>query len=173
MGRVEKHEVGSRAADLRARHHETEMFRFDVLTASLQTRRVRDRDFLAGVSVPRGYADERPRANDSWFHLTAEGCLGSTVLSISIKLGREPIDSERSVDVRFGAHSGLSSDIAPGPKSANKRRHSITSSAWASKVLGTVTPRTLAVLRLMNSSNLVGCSTGRSAGFAPLRILST
>jgi len=28
---------------------------------SLQTRRVRDRDFLAGVSVPRGYADERPR----------------------------------------------------------------------------------------------------------------
>ena len=67
MGRVQKHEVGSRAADLRARHHETEMFRFDVLTASLQTRRVRDRDFLAGVSVPRGYADERPRANDSWF----------------------------------------------------------------------------------------------------------
>ena len=118
MRRVQKHEVGSGAADLRARHHETEMFRFDVLTASLQTRRVRDRDFLAGVSVPRGYADERPRANDSWFHLTAEGCLGSTVLSISIKLGREPIDSERSVDVRFGAHSGLSSDIEPCPFSA-------------------------------------------------------
>jgi hypothetical protein len=28
-------------------------------------------------------------------------------------------------------------------------------------------------LRLMTSSNLVGCSTGRSAGLAPLRILST
>jgi hypothetical protein len=29
-----------------------------------------------------------------------------------------------------------------------------------------------AVFRLITSSNLVGCSTGRSAGFAPLRILS-
>jgi hypothetical protein len=28
-------------------------------------------------------------------------------------------------------------------------------------------------LRLMTSSNLVGCSMGRSAGRAPLRILST
>jgi len=31
----------------------------------------------------------------------------------------------------------------------------------------------LAVLRLIANSNFVGCSTGRSAGFAPLRILST
>ena len=30
-----------------------------------------------------------------------------------------------------------------------------------------------AVLRLITSSNLVGCSTGRSAGFAPLKIRST
>jgi len=37
---------------------------------------------------------------------------------------------------------------------------------------GTVTPIALAVLRLTRSSNFVGCSTGRSAGFAPLRILS-
>ena len=36
-----------------------------------------------------------------------------------------------------------------------------------------VRPSALAVLRLMTSSNFVGCSTGRSAGFAPLRILST
>ncbi len=34
-------------------------------------------------------------------------------------LGREPINSERSADVRFGAHSGLKSDIARGPKSAD------------------------------------------------------
>ncbi len=33
--------------------------------------------------------------------------------------------------------------------------------------------RAFAVLRLMTSSNFVGCSTGRSAGLAPLRILST
>jgi hypothetical protein len=36
-----------------------------------------------------------------------------------------------------------------------------------------VRPRALAVLRLMISSNLVGCSIGRSAALAPLRILVT
>src|SRR5258706_15627026 len=34
-------------------------------------------------------------------------------------------------------------------------------------------PSVFAVLRLMTSSNFVGCSTGRSAGLAPVRILST
>jgi hypothetical protein len=48
--------------------------------------------------------------------------------------------------------------------------HSITSSARASSVGGTSRLRALAVRRLMTSSNLVGCTTGRSAGFAPLRI---
>ena len=51
--------------------------------------------------------------------------------------------------------------------------YSITSSARASSVGGTSRPSVLAVLRLITSSNFVGCSTGRSAGFAPLRILST
>jgi hypothetical protein len=46
--------------------------------------------------------------------------------------------------------------------------YSITSSARASSVGGTVRPSALAVLTLMISSNLVGCSTGRSAGFSPL-----
>ena len=49
----------------------------------------------------------------------------------------------------------------------------ITSSAWKRSVGGIVIPRALAVLRLMTSSNFMGCSTGRSAGFAPFRILST
>jgi hypothetical protein len=51
--------------------------------------------------------------------------------------------------------------------------HSITSSARASSVGGISRPSALAVIRLMTKSNLVGCSTGRSAGFAPRRILST
>src|SRR5205814_3065846 len=38
--------------------------------------------------------------------------------------------------------------------------YSITSSARASSKGGTVSPSTFAVLRLMTSSNLVGCSTG-------------
>src|SRR5262249_14902390 len=51
--------------------------------------------------------------------------------------------------------------------------HSITSSARASSVGGTSKPKALAVFRLTTNSNLVPCCTGRSAGFAPLRILST
>src|SRR5258708_682643 len=51
--------------------------------------------------------------------------------------------------------------------------YSIPSSAVASSDAGTLRPSALAVLRLMASSNLVGCSTGRSLGLAPFRILST
>jgi hypothetical protein len=51
--------------------------------------------------------------------------------------------------------------------------HWITSSARPSSDGGMVRPSALAVLRLMTSSNFVGCSTGRSAGLAPFRILST
>ena len=51
------------------------------------------------------------------------------------------------------------------------RAYSITSSARASSVGGTSRPSAFAVLRLITSSNLVGCCTGKSAGFAPLRIL--
>src|SRR5262249_43424916 len=57
-------------------------------------------------------------------------------------------------------------EVAPG-------RHSITSSAVASKVEGTSMPRALAVLRLTTSSYLVGACTGSSAGFSPFRMRST
>src|SRR5262249_26370557 len=50
---------------------------------------------------------------------------------------------------------------------------SMTWSARASTDCGIVRPSALAIFRLMSSSNVVGCSTGRSAGLAPLRILST
>jgi hypothetical protein len=46
---------------------------------------------------------------------------------------------------------------------------SMTSSASASRLAGMVSPSALAVLRLITSSNLVGCSTGGSAGLSPLR----
>src|SRR5215831_16376033 len=51
--------------------------------------------------------------------------------------------------------------------------YSMTSSARASNVGGIVRPSALAVLRLMASSNVVGCCTGRSAGLAPVKILCT
>jgi hypothetical protein len=46
------------------------------------------------------------------------------------------------------------------------------SSARASTDSGIVRPRAFAVFRLIASSNLVGCSTGRSAGLAPVRSLA-
>jgi hypothetical protein len=54
----------------------------------------------------------------------------------------------------------------------HERTHSITSSAVASRLRGMVRPSAFAVLRLIPRSNLAGCSTGRSAGFAPLRMRS-
>jgi len=51
--------------------------------------------------------------------------------------------------------------------------HGMISSARTKNDWGIVSPSALAVLRLITRSNLVGCSMGRSAGLAPLRILST
>src|SRR5262249_34846024 len=48
--------------------------------------------------------------------------------------------------------------------------HSITSSAIASSEGGTARPSIRAVWRLITSSNLDDCTTGRSTGFVPLRM---
>src|SRR5262249_2030923 len=64
-------------------------------------------------------------------------------------------------------------DDEPARQPCPSAHHSITSSARASTEGWMVRPRALAVLRLMTSSNFVGCSTGRAAGLAPLRIRST
>src|SRR4029453_11851239 len=51
-------------------------------------------------------------------------------------------------------------------------RYWMTSSARTSNDCGMVRPSAFAALRLTTSSNLVGCSIGKSAGLVPLRILS-
>src|SRR4029453_1944123 len=51
--------------------------------------------------------------------------------------------------------------------------HLITLSALTSTLGGIVKPICLAAFRLMMNSNFFGCSTGRSAGFAPFNIFST
>src|SRR5262249_50361660 len=51
--------------------------------------------------------------------------------------------------------------------------HSITSSARAMSVDGTVSPSAFAVARLMASSNLTGAWIGNSAGRSPRRMRST
>src|SRR6266478_1533122 len=61
---------------------------------------------------------------------------------------------------------GFSSSLSP-------LHHLITRSALASTFGGIVRPICLAVFKLMINSNFFGCSTGRSAGLAPFKILST
>ena len=51
--------------------------------------------------------------------------------------------------------------------------HLITLSARTSTFGGIVRPICFAAFRLMMSSNFIGCSTGRSVGLAPFKILST
>src|SRR5262249_12664439 len=53
------------------------------------------------------------------------------------------------------------------------RAHSSKSSARINRDSGISIPSALATCRLTSNSILVGCSTGRSAGGAPLRIRST
>jgi hypothetical protein len=57
--------------------------------------------------------------------------------------------------------------------SKESQTYSMTSSARASSVSGTVRPSALAVLRLITNSIFVENSIGKSAGFAPFRIFST
>src|SRR5215472_17513133 len=75
-------------------------------------------------------------------------------------------------DVRFTPESRHYGARLECPLCANSghQLQSITSSARASMVGGISKPSTFAVFMLMTKSNLVGCTTGRSAGFSPFRI---
>ncbi len=55
----------------------------------------------------------------------------------------------------------------------NGRIYLMTLSARTSTFGGIVRPICFAAVRLIMNSNFIGCSTGRSAGFLPFRILST
>ena len=83
-------------------------------------------------------------------------------------------------DVAAGAGGGARLEAAArrcarwsGKRSPSREIYSITRSARTSTDCGIVRPSALAVLRLITSSILVGCSIGKSPGLAPLRILST
>ena len=98
-----------------------------------------------------------------------------------VRFGSKADIPATSPDVRFTPKSGHWFRLSGCPLCAKSGReqlqqmafYSITSSARASNEWGTSRPSALAVLRLITSSYLVGACTGRSAGFAPLRIRST
>jgi hypothetical protein len=79
-------------------------------------------------------------------------------------------NSCRSVNDRACAVAPAASRTAEQRDEVAPTDHSITSSARASSVSGTVRPSILAATVLITISNLVACSTGKSAGFVPLMI---
>src|SRR5262249_13697247 len=99
----------------------------------------------------------------------------------------DPGDARRNLLEQFqplaghpGLHNDETSDIAARVRKARDEAaakrigHKYENDGdAASSVGGIVSPSTLAVVRLMTRSNLVGCSTGMSPGFVPRRILST
>src|SRR6266702_6609807 len=93
-----------------------------------------------------------------------------------LKAGRQndAFDPNRA----FLAATNVDSSCAARPNFHNDRqrprhRHSMTRSARFSISAGTVTPSSRAVLRLITSWCFEKTSIAVSAGFAPLRILST
>src|SRR5262249_30470919 len=104
--------------------------------------------------------------------------------------GHQRIESDPTCVGALGAagrHNADASDLGPllrarrerPRRRAAKQRdefaalHSITSSAMASSEGGTMRSSMRAVCELMTSSNLVACTIGKSAGFAPLRTRPT
>jgi hypothetical protein len=95
--------------------------------------------------------------------------------------GRYTITIDKStIERRFGGRFYIAQaeyeptyNAAPSQMLPIIRTYSITWSARAIRVGGTVIPSALAVLMFTTSSYLAGTWTGRSAGFAPFRIRST
>jgi hypothetical protein len=81
---------------------------------------------------------------------------------------------DTSVFRRLADYAWASSEVSdvPFPDKGHRTNYSITSSARTKNDSGSVRPSAFAVLRLMVSWYFGACSTGRSAGLAPLRILS-
>ena len=89
------------------------------------------------------------------------------------QLGHKQTLRRRLGQVRFPSQSGHARDHLDASALCHYRTwpsHSITSSASASSVGGRSSPSALAVLRLITSSNLTACTTGRSDGFSPRRM---
>src|SRR5215470_18607465 len=112
------------------------------------------RGVRTGVHAP--LSDPRPRIHSHCHESDAIPVVQPTVHHLELHAkGDEGRDEETAAAREIGQH------------------YSIIWSARPRSDCGIVRPIALAVFRLMTRSNFVGCSTGRSPGFPPLRILST
>src|SRR6267378_30980 len=106
-------------------------------------------------------------------HVDIHGAIGTEQLvRIEIPPGRTSFCCNAGDEVRLARLAQLCGGDKRA-KTGHGPYYSIVSSARASIAGAISRPSVLAVLRLMTNSNRVGCSIGRSAGLAPLRILST
>src|SRR5262245_5961860 len=126
----------------------------------------------SGVREP---AAAHPRLRDLLYRRFDRGSRGTVLVRTAgrcrgprDRAGRRLLHCPHHGADGVGASPGLSLELA-----AHRGSHSITSSARCRIRGGIASPRLLDVLALMVISNRVGCSTGRSAGLAPLRIRST
>ncbi len=103
-------------------------------------------------------------------------CLGDCCFICGAAPASVPFNDEHVIPRWLLRRYDLFASSVPLPNDTNvgvPTFHSITSSARASSAGGISRPSALAVLRLILSSIRVGCSTGRSVGLAPFRILPT
>src|SRR5262249_54940560 len=142
--------------------------------------------FTGPEPMPRTFAFARMTSGAGVANSAA--CLpsGPTQLPQLMQQCRNPSLRYRTILIRRHMHADAPHPLAllrprrerPSRRAAEQRDelatfHSITSSAVASSVCGTSRPSAFAALRLIANSNLVGCTTGRSAGRAPLSTLPT
>jgi hypothetical protein len=132
------------------------------------------------LTVPRRLTSPPAGQTTSAYHIMRVVVQHSKIARSTSAVGQLHALPHRSIAVRFTPVSGIDSRSQGLPSRAmsgpsapqQKPRYSIVSSAVASSVAGTSRPSAFAVLRLITSSYLVGCWTGSSATFAPLRIRS-
>jgi hypothetical protein len=154
--------------------------------------RVRPAEIIRQMAAHRQITEQLLQASPRLCRELSSICLTSQ--SICVRTGRL-VSLARLEGGRNAANSTVNprADVAPSsPTTASspaartrpRRRtteqrdelappHSITSSAAACSVRGTVSPSACAVVRLITNSKWVGCRTGSSAGLAPLRICAT
>src|SRR5262249_17354785 len=114
-----------------------------------------------------------PRARRASLNWQGSGLeIHDRVTDFGVRISGPPPFSAQLADSWSSARVACTGRLLGQPARASTG-YSITWSARPSTDCGIVRPSALAVLRLITNSNLVGCSTGRSAGLAPLRILST
>jgi hypothetical protein len=102
---------------------------------------------------------------------SGSGCSGPCLKWVKLRrTHREQMSSGLPLKADIAQCSRHVSNVPQPDSRTASKHHSITSSARTSINGGIARPSTFAVFRLRTNSNLADCTTGRSAGLAPLRI---